>query len=757
MKKTKILSLLLVAVLLAGGCTSVNTPEPLPDENAISSSVDVSSYTKWLADRLNAKADGNEVTLDDHTVTLAVGDNVMGVDTAGIRNEGYIIRSENDSTVIVAKTETGADKAVHKFANEYEKTGSASVNVFEGLKIGRILLGGTDIKNYKILLPKAPEGDDSFAASATPAMDTAANELSKYIGFSVGHALPVEYVVGLHTMTDDEIKAQYGNAIVLLSDPTAKSASRLDSETGEMGTEDHRLTVSDGIMRIVGGNQRGCLYGVYDFLENHVGWRFLGKDMDYIYDATELDINDIDEYFSPSFEYRGSDFSSVMNEETFVKVKYNSFNSFPYAQSAKYGYGFGSTLYHGHSFYGLVPQGMTGSHPQEQPCLSDKEVLAGVIGNMCKLLEERMGPPWNAKIGYDHLQIACSMNDNFNYCKCPDCMSEMRRTSFSNLYFNFVNEAAKVIGEKFPGVLVNTVAYQYARTVPEEVVLEPNVSVYYCAQGCNQHSLCDGLCANYPITSFKGENVSEKKNLDAWAKVCDNVYLWHYTTSFISALSPCPNVYELYDDITYCASIGLMGFYSDGDHDHNFENLKAYLIHKLTYNANVTREEFFAMIDEYITIVYGEDSAPYIREYLDMHQQSGEAIDGCFTNNYHYPFDMMDKDYFIENYDTMKELFENALRFAKDTKTEHNIEKLRLHVDFMGLSATYERDYVNGSEESRKMYEDAYKKFVDTTQKYQCEIEIGQADTWPTGYELDCHPMLKFFSGFTTISKENRA
>ena len=105
----------------------------------------------------------------------------------------------------------------------------------------------------------------------------------------------------------------------------------------------------------------------------------------------------------------------------------------------------------------------------------------------------------------------------------------------------------------------------------------------------------------------------------------------------------------------------------------------------------------------------------------------------------------------------MKELFDNAYLNAKDTKTERTIEKLRLHVDFMGLSARYDLDYVNGSEESRKQYEDAYKKFVDTAQKYKGEIEMGHADTWPTGYELDCNPMLKFFSGFTTISKENRA
>lgn len=753
MLRKKLLSLILgVIMLFSAGCAF--DPEPSADTKSAS---DTDSYALWLAERLGTTVDGNTVNAGDVTVTVALGGE-LGIDTSGIRNDGYLIRTEGDSTVIAAATDAGLDAGVRKYAIEAGR-GNTDVNVTSGLKIGRITLGGADVKDYTILLPEAAEGDDTFAASATPAMVTAANELVKYMELAIGHTLPIRYVVGLHEMTDADIKAEHGCAIVLLSDPTAKTGSRLEGEVGEMGTEDHRLTVQDGVMRIVGGNQRGCLYGVYDFLENHVGWRFFGKDMEYLYDADELVIDDVSEYTSPSFDYRGSDFSSVMDQNTFVKLKYNSFNSFPYAQSPRYGYGFGSTLYHGHSFYGLVPQGMKGAHPQEQPCLSDEEVLQGVIDSMCKLMEERMGAPWNARIGYDHLQIACSMNDNFNYCKCKDCMAEIRRTSFSDLYFAFVNEAAKVIGEKFPGVLVNTIAYQYARTVPVEVVLEPNVSVYYCAQGCNQHSLCDGLCANYPLTSIKGENVSEKKNLDAWAKVCDKVFLWHYTTSFVSALSPCPNVYELYEDITYCASLGIMGFYSDGDHDHNFEALKAYLIHKLTYNADVTKEEFEGMIFEYMTFVYGEDSAPYIREYLDMHQQSGEAIDGCFTCNYHYPFDMMSIVYYRENYETMRELFGNALLYAKDSVSEKRIVKLRLHMELLGLTATYDRDYVAGDDESRAEFEARYKWLVDTANKYKDEIQMSNADMWPTGYELEKYPILHFFreSYFMLSNHEGRA
>lgn len=108
------------------------------------------------------------------------------------------------------------------------------------------------------------------------AMKTAASEMVKYIEIATGYTLPMEYVTGLHLMTDDEIKEACGNSIVLLSDPTAKGGSMLESDVGEMGTESYKLTVTQGMMKIVGGNQRGCLYGTYDFLEKYIGWRFLG-------------------------------------------------------------------------------------------------------------------------------------------------------------------------------------------------------------------------------------------------------------------------------------------------------------------------------------------------------------------------------------------------------------------------------------------------------------------------------------------------
>ncbi len=772
MNKTKLLSLILgIIMLMSAGCATVPVDAPVNTED-VNTSSNASSYAKWLAERLGVTYEGNDVKCEDGTVTIAIGD-ALGVNTNTLRNEGYVIRTQDKDTVIVAKTEAGADAAVRRYAAEIEKDGNTAVNITSGLKIGKITLGGADIKDFKILLPKAAEGDKSFQATATVAMETSARELSKYIELATGHKLPTEYVVGLHKMTDEQIKENCGNAIVLLADPTAKGGSSIKGQIeyvdgkaeeigpGEMGTESYKLTVADGLMRITGGNQRGCVYAVYDFLEQCIGWRFFGGDVEYLYDADELNIDDIDMSHTPTFAYRATTMPSANDSNNFPKLKQNCFNTTRYAHSPEYGYGLGSTYLHAHTFATQLEKAdhiEKGKQPYgDQPCLTDEETKEYIIDWTLGLIDERLNPPFNTRIGFDTVQVGCSMNDNTNFCKCNDCMKVIRSTSFTDLYLGFVNDVAAAVDEAYPGMIVNTAIYFAARKLPKETVPRDNVSIYYCIQGCNQHTICDGLCEGYE-TTLGTNNVEERAQLEGWTKICDRIYAWHYSTTFFSNLGPCPNVYEIYEDVTYVASLGIFGYYAEGSSSetNNFENLKAYLFCKLMYNADVTREEFFAMIDEYITCVYGEESAPYIRQYLDMHQQSGDAIDGCFINNYHYPLDMMDISYYRENYGIMRELFDSAIRYAKDAETEHKITLLRLHMELIGLSATYERDYVNGDAETRAVYEASYKWLVDTYKAANLPQDRVYT-TAPSTYDLSKNPMLTFVPTLPILSKEGRA
>ena len=48
--------------------------------------------------------------------------------------------------------------------------------------------------------------------------------------------------------------------------------------------------MENGDLTITGGTRRGVLYGVYEFLEAYVGWRFVLDGVEYLYEAKSIDI-----------------------------------------------------------------------------------------------------------------------------------------------------------------------------------------------------------------------------------------------------------------------------------------------------------------------------------------------------------------------------------------------------------------------------------------------------------------------------------
>ena len=54
--------------------------------------------------------------------------------------------------------------------------------------------------------------------------------------------------------------------------------SQVGFDVDRFGPEDLRIVIRDGNIAIAGGRPRGTLYGVYTFLEDYLGVRFLTVD-----------------------------------------------------------------------------------------------------------------------------------------------------------------------------------------------------------------------------------------------------------------------------------------------------------------------------------------------------------------------------------------------------------------------------------------------------------------------------------------------
>ena len=84
-------------------------------------------------------------------------------------------------------------------------------------------------------------------------------------------------------------------------------------------------------------------------------------------------------------------------------------------------------------------------------------------------------------------------------------------------------------------------------------------------------------------------------------------------------------------------------------------------------------------------------------------------IQGCWTNNFDYFWCYYNKDYFTEHYHEMRSLLEEARREAKEGSQSAKCGTAMIALDFMGLSATYERDFVNGDSAAREKYAETYR------------------------------------------------
>lgn len=718
----RMITIVIAFVLLLASFTSCSSQEL--SSNTSSNNPDFIKYEEKLNNLVLNKT-GLKFTASDIIIGDSATAQSLGVDMSEFNDDGYLIKTQKNNSVILGKTEKALDSAIYYFSkncvdNNASVIPEQSYAYSEGPKIKNFTLAGADISNYIIKIP----------AGAPECLKFAASQLSSYIKKSCG--------IKIKTTTSS--KPQSSNIIEFIIDPTATGGGLYDA--GELGPDGYKITVSDGKMTIVGGNMRGHMYGVYDFLEKYVGWRFLGT-TDYLYKSDSIAIDNVNYTDIPAFSYRATTYiGNNFDTYNFTNLRDNSGDGWTTStiNREQTGYGIGTMWYHAHSFEYQVE----GLGQRDQPCFTDEKIRDEIVASMLSLLHERVDNI-GLKIGYGATYISCSMNDSTNWCRCKTCRDETKAEgSIAGPYLKLVNYAADKVTEKYPGMKVYTIVYNGMPT-PKTVRPNKNVVVHYCLQGCNNHTVAGGECANHPKTTLGGTNVREKENLEWWVRESETIYVWYYASCFYAYMAPSPIMDNLLEDMKYFKSLGVDGVYVEAslDVDYNFEYLQKYMVYKLMWNPDITEEEYWRMVDEFLEINYG-DGWQYLREYIDMNEEASEQV-GCWTNNYSLPFDMVSRVYYEANYEHMRTLFEKALALCNSAEQEEKIIKAQCGVDLLGLSATYNSVYKNGTAEEKKIYAERYKNLVDTCRKY--ELRVGDYDETkcPDNYDLNNSPIFNFY------------
>ncbi len=526
------------------------------------------------------------------------------------------------------------------------------------------------------------------AANASPQEKYAAQELKNYLDFITSSSVP---------MGDEGTS---GPVIAI-----GRAAGRLGVMAGaELGDDGFTLRTVGDSMGIVGG-RRGIIYGVYEFLER-LGCRFFTPTCEKIPSIPDLPLPKVDDTQIPVLEFRYHNYRDFTRYPRFaVKNRLNG----PIPIKEEFG-GHLSYVWFVHTFEPCIlsPEEWFDTHPEyfsmvdgkrvkerTQLCLTNPDVLRIAIEKVKAALRENPGSRL----------ISVSQNDWGNNCTCPECrrIDEREGSSAGSLIW-FVNQVAEAIEPEFPDVIIDTLAYQYSRPAPKHIRPRRNVCVRLCSiEACFAHPFetCDDKSRQ--VKRPDGTTSDFIHDLQDWARVCDRMYIWDYTTCFAHYPAPFPNWNVLQPNMKAFVRNNVKGVFEQacgaigGSTDLN--ELGAYLIAKLLWNADCDVEQH---MKEFLEFYYGA-AAPYIHQYIRT------LTDKVEKENIHIGFnDQCDRPYLTdEMLDIYDDLFDQAEKAVQgDPIRSMRVAKARLSIRWVRLKNNAMLKGIRNPQEIHQFFED---------------------------------------------------
>ncbi len=488
-----------------------------------------------------------------------------------------------------------------------------------------------------------------LSTNALPGLADAARVLAKVAAASASCTFPI--------VTDDTPAEPH--EIVL--GRTNRDSDATASALREVKDDGFAILADGGRIHITAHLTRGVVYGVYAFMEDYLGARFLSSRSRFVSPVgipqIPCDLRRID---NPGFMSRDVFWYDVLNPAADADF------DFPCAMRTNHGempHVGGGVSYAGPFVHTLPDLAGTAHEPGVQPCLTDETVFQTVRKNVLKWLDEHP----DAKI------VSVSQNDSYADqlgCSCERCraIDEREGTPMGSL-LTFVNRIADSVKEKHPDVWVDTLAYRYTRKAPKTIVPADNVLIRLCSiECCFSHPLDDPDCPR---------NAAFVRDIEEWSAICKHLYIWDYTTDFLFYLAPFPNFDVLRRNVQFFKSHNVIGLFEQGNYQSlsgEFGELRAYLLAKLLWNPDMTEAAYNAHMNDFLCGYFGR-GWPSIRNYIDLTcRKAAERHMGIYDHPHEIlPFD--EENAFSEQ---MISLWDEALDAAESEAERAHVRAGRI-------------------------------------------------------------------------------
>lgn len=547
--------------------------------------------------------------------------------------------------------------------------------------------------------------DIIIAEDAPPSEIYAAEEFQSHFAQASGIRLPIV------RKTDP---ATSGQRHIFIGSSRLLRASKVGFSTDEFEEEDFRIIVRDDNIAIAGMPQagaRGTLYGVYTFLEDYVGVRFLTVDHTYVPAiGTWRVVGPVDRFYHPPLRFRWSYYGETNRNPAFAtRIRVNTV-----ANEPKLGGKTGLNLINHSFFHYLPPQKYGKEHPEyfalvdgerklemggggPELCLTNPDVLRIVTDTILDALKKHPGME----------NISVSQNDNNKYCRCPQCaaIDEREGTPMGSL-LTFVNAVADEVAKEYPDVMIGTLSYWYSRKPPKTIKPRPNVQIQLCSiECCVLHPINDPNCK---------KNVQFCQDLANWGNMCRNISIWNYNTNFSNYLLPCPNLRVIEPNIRYFVANNAIGIFMQAAGNAlgaELSDLRNYLMANLLWDPTKSGQN---LIDEFLDLHYGCAAGP-IRRFINLTHENALASGlhpNCFGRA---------KDYAVDETIVQAGLdaFAEAMDLAENDAVRARVEKASICAYRAAIEPIwYMKDKSKVDSALAERMKPLVKRFVDLCEKH---------------------------------------
>jgi hypothetical protein len=269
----------------------------------------------------------------------------------------------------------------------------------------------------------------------------------------------------------------------------------------------------------------------------------------------------------------------------------------------------------------------------------------------------------------------------------------------------FVNAVAERVERTHPHVKIGTLAYWYTRKPPRTIRPRHNVQIQLCSiECCTLHALSDPNCS---------KNLSFDRDLQGWARISDDIWIWNYDSNFHFYDLPFPILRSIGPNLDYFKRNHVKGLFMQAHSvSGGLAELRNYVIARCVWNPGMDSWE---LTQEFCRLHYGK-AADTMLEYLTFLHENAEQT-GLHPTCFPHPHEL---GLTPQVAGKIFDYFQGALAEAEDETTRNRVEKASICAYRAVLETCGDYRVENGLRKVHypRRYADVVQRYMSLTQKH---------------------------------------